>query len=331
MLFIKVCRGYNGFQIANSKNNGGEQMSDIIELEEVTKIYKTQEVVKNVSMRIKEGEIYGFLGPNGAGKTTIMKMILNLAKPSQGSIKVFGSHIQKDSFEYLKSIGSIVEYPIFYEKLSARKNLKLHCEYMGFYDDNRIDEVLNLVGLKGTEEKIVSEFSLGMKQRLGIARVMITKPKLLILDEPINGLDPMGIKQIRELLLNLKSSYGTTILISSHIITEIEHIADTIGVIDKGVLIKEVPMAKVRKDAIQYLEIQVDDVKKAATVLDQKFHSLNFKIISDEGIRIYEEIKQKEVSRELVLAGVAILSMGYKNNTLEDYFINTVVGGKRNA
>lgn len=305
-------------------------MSDIIILEDVTKSYKGTEVVKNVSMRVKQGEIYGFLGPNGAGKTTIMKMILNLAKPDMGNIRVCGEVIQKDSYEYLRNIGSIIEYPVFYEKLTAWKNLKLHCNYMGFYDKKRIREVLDMVDLKGIENKPVGEFSLGMKQRLGIARAMITNPKLLILDEPINGLDPIGIKQIRQLLVKLKASYGTAILISSHIIAEIEQLADTIGVIDKGILTKEVSMSEIQHDSLQYLEIEVNDIHRAATILDNAFDDLNFKIISDNRLRIYDTDLQAEISKELVMSGVGILNMIYKNDTLEDYFIHTIMGGQEN-
>lgn len=305
-------------------------MSDIIVLEDVTKSYKGTEVVKNVSMRVKQGEIYGFLGPNGAGKTTIMKMILNLAKPDMGNIRVCDEVIQKNSYEYLRNIGSIIEYPVFYEKLTAWKNLKLHCNYMGFYNKKRIREVMDMVDLKGVDNKPVGEFSLGMKQRLGIARAMITNPKILILDEPINGLDPIGIKQIRQLLMKLKSSYGTTILISSHIIAEIEQLADTIGVIDQGNLTKEVSMSEIHHDCMQYLEIEVNDIHRAATILDNTFDHLNFKIISENRLRIYDTDIQAEISKELVMAGVGILNMVYKNDTLEDYFIHTIMGGKEN-
>lgn len=303
-------------------------MPDIIVLEDITKTYAGIEVVKNVSMRVKKGEIYGFLGPNGAGKTTIMKMILNLTKPDMGNIRVFGEIIQKNSYEYLRNIGSIIEYPVFYERLTAWKNLKLHCDYIGFYNEKRIREVLDLVDLKGIENKPVKEFSLGMKQRLGIAKAMITNPKLLILDEPINGLDPIGIKQIRQLLENLKVSYGTTILVSSHIIAEIEQIADTIGVIDKGILTKEVSMSEIHHESLQYLEIEVNDIHKASTVLDNAYDHLNFKIIPENRLRIYDTDRQADISRELVMAGVGILNMVYKNDTLEDYFIHTIMGGK---
>ena len=303
-------------------------MDEIIKLREVTKIYNRNEVVSNVSMDIKRGQIYGFLGPNGAGKTTIMKMLLNLVKPTTGIIEVFGETLNTSSCYYLKRIGNIIEYPIFYDKFSVMENLRLHCEYMGFYDYKEIDEVLKLVHLDKTGSKPVAEFSLGMKQRLGIARALITKPELLILDEPINGLDPMGIKEMRELFLKIKKQYNTTILISSHIITEIEQIADVIGIINNGKIIKEVTMKDVRKENLQYIEIQVDDLKKAVTILDSKFRTNNFKVISDSGIRIYDEtISPKNLCRELVLSGVNVYGVTSKSDNLEDYFMNLINGG----
>jgi len=305
-------------------------MKNIIQLRNVSKAYKGKEVIRNVSMDIKEGQIYGFLGPNGAGKTTIMKMILNLVKPDTGSIQVLGEEIETDSYKYLKNIGSIIEYPIFYNHLTAYENLKLHCEYLGYYDYSKIQEMLDLVELQGVEEKSIDKFSLGMKQRLGIARAMLTNPELLVLDEPINGLDPVGIKQMRELLLKLKREYRTTILISSHIITEIEQIADIVGVINDGILINEVELAAIHKEAVQYINIQVDDLKKAMAVLDFEFKGINIKAISDDRIRIYnDEITKDQISRQLILSGVNIYEMAVASDSLEDYFLNIINGGNK--
>ena len=203
------------------------QMSYILRTYNLTKAFDTKEVVSNVNMSIKKGEIYVFLGPNGAGKTTVMKIITNLIKPTAGDIEIFGEKLTNTSYEILKRIGTIIEYPVFYEKLTGRENLELHCEYMGFHNKKVIDETLKLVNLGRIEGKKVKNFSLGMKQRLGIARAIITKPELLILDEPFNGLDPIGIKEQRELFKMLCEEYGITILISSHILSEIEQIADT--------------------------------------------------------------------------------------------------------
>ncbi|MNJ47038.1 putative ABC transporter ATP-binding protein YxlF [compost metagenome] len=183
-----------------------------------------------------------------------MKMILNLVKPSSGGIQVFDQLVLPTSVQYLKRIGSIIEYPVFYDRLSAEANLDFHCRYVGYHDKTAIKEALEIVGLHGVGDKRIHEFSLGMKQRLGIARAIVTRPEILILDEPINGLDPIGIKDMRELFLYLKEKYGTTILISSHIVSEIESVADTIGIIHQGKLLKEVKMEDIRRQHAGSLE-----------------------------------------------------------------------------
>jgi ABC-2 type transport system ATP-binding protein len=279
-------------------------------------------------MMVKKGEIYGFLGPNGAGKTTIMKMLTNLVKPTSGEIEIFGEKLINTSYELLKRMGSIIEYPVFYDRLTARENLELHCEYMGYYDKKAIDTVLDLVKLKNIENKIVKEFSLGMKQRLGIARAIITKPELLILDEPINGLDPVGIKELRDLFHMLCREYGITMLISSHILGEIEQIADTVGVISEGKLIKEVSMDEIRAENSEYIELTVNDVNKAVYVLEELLHFINYKVIDSSKIRIYDvNIPQGEISKTLILNGVLVEEINKKQHSLEDYFLTIINGG----
>lgn len=305
-------------------------MKNIIELNEISKSFKNQQVLNNLSMKVEKGSIYGFLGPNGSGKTTVMKIILNLLKTDAGVVKVEDEVIDEKSYEYLRNIGSIIEYPIFYEELSAVENLKLHCSYMGYYDKSRIKTVLDIVNLKGIGNKKVKEFSLGMKQRLGIARALITEPKILILDEPINGLDPMGIKEVRELLVRLNRELGTTILISSHIVSEIESIADTIGFIKAGSLIKEMKMSEIEKETLCYVELTVSDVHRAAAILDGKLHIKNFKIINDQQIRIYEDnINSKDINKQLILNDVEILDTRRKDKNLEAYFIEIMSGGEK--
>jgi ABC-2 type transport system ATP-binding protein len=279
-------------------------------------------------MMVKKGEIYGFLGPNGAGKTTIMKMLTNLVKPTSGEIEIFGEKLINTSYELLKRMGSIIEYPVFYDRLTARENLELHCEYMGYYDKKAIDTALDLVKLKNIENKIVKEFSLGMKQRLGIARAIITKPELLILDEPINGLDPVGIKELRDLFHMLCREYGITMLISSHILGEIEQIADTVGVISEGKLIKEVSMDEIRAENSEYIELTVNDVNKAVYVLEELLHFINYKVIDSSKIRIYDvNIPQGEISKTLILNGVLVEEINKKQHSLEDYFLTIINGG----
>ncbi|NMM65183.1 ATP-binding cassette domain-containing protein [Clostridium sp. P21] len=221
----------------------------IVETDKLRKVFDGVEVIKDCSMHIKQGTIYGFLGMNGAGKTTVFKMLSSLLSPTSGTAKVLGVDITSHSSEVLRNIGSIIEVPIFYEHLSAVENLRVHLGYMNKKNID-IDKTLEMVGLPSRDRKPVSTFSLGMRQRLGIARTIIHQPKLLILDEPLNGLDPMGIREMRELFLNLVRNEGMTILISSHILTDIEHIADNIGIIANGKIIDEVSMAKVKSQTL---------------------------------------------------------------------------------
>ena len=222
-------------------------MRNIVEIKEVFKIIDKEEVLSGINLQIAEGEIYGFLGPNGAGKTTLMKCMLSLSTITSGSIEIFGKNLQEHREEILSQVGSIIETPSFYENFTAKEILEIHAQYMGkTITESDLIRALRMVGLKNTTKK-VKEFSLGMRQRLGLARAFLTKPRLLILDEPINGLDPVGIQEIRNLLLSLSKEYGITILISSHILSEISQIADKIGVIKNGTMIEQVYM----KDLIQ--------------------------------------------------------------------------------
>ncbi len=303
-------------------------MTHILKTYNLTKAFNGKEVISNINMSIKKGEIYGFLGPNGAGKTTVMRMITNLLKPTSGEIEVLGEKLTDRSYEVLKRMGTIIEYPVFYDKLTARENLELHCEYMGYYDKKAIDNALKLVDLKGIDNKPVKEFSLGMKQRLGIARAITTKPEFLMLDEPINGLDPIGIKEFRGLFKMLSKEYGMTMLISTHILGEIEQIADTIGVINNGRLLDEVPMDTIRGKNTDYIEIVTTNCKKAVYVLENHLNISNFRVIENNIIRIYEDnISQSHISKTLILNDVLIESISRKNGSLEDYFMNLLNGG----
>ncbi|MEA1008257.1 bacitracin ABC transporter ATP-binding protein [Bacillus cereus] len=302
-------------------------MTYILKTNQLTKVFEGKEVISSVNMHVKRGEIYGFLGPNGAGKTTIMKMITNLIKPTSGDIEIFGEKLTDTSYEVLKRMGTIIEYPVFYEKLTAKENLELHCEYMGYYDKNAIDHALNLVKLHGIDNKKVKDFSLGMKQRLGIARAIMTKPELLILDEPINGLDPIGIKELRDLFKMLCKEYGITLLVSSHILGEMEQMADTIGVIQNGKLIKEVSMKSINGKQTEYIEITVLDVKRAAYILEDKLGIKNYKIMSGNMIRVYElKVTQQAISKALIMNDIEIESINKKHSSLEEYFLNVMDG-----
>ncbi|WP_298469154.1 ABC transporter ATP-binding protein [uncultured Psychrobacillus sp.] len=307
-------------------------MSYILKTNHLTKVFEGKEVVSSVNMNVQKGEIYGFLGPNGAGKTTVMKMITNLIKPTNGEIEIFGERLTDQSFEVLKRIGSIIEYPIFYDKLTARETLQLHCDYMGYYNQKEIEQVLDMVSLVNTGDKRVKEFSLGMKQRLGIARAIITKPELLILDEPINGLDPQGIKEMRDLFRMLSKEYGITIIVSSHILGEIEQLADTIGVINNGKLIQEISLAQLTRSQTDYIELVVQDIQKTSFLLSEKLLLVNFKLVDDHCIRIYDStLTPQMISKVLYEHDIEIEAISKKTSTLEEYFLKLVNGGVVNV
>lgn len=304
-------------------------MTYILTTNNLTKKVNGKAIISDLNMHIFQGEIYGFLGPNGAGKTTTMKMLINLWKPTSGEILLFGKKLMPNSYDVLKRMGSIIEFPTFYENLSAEENLKFHCEYMGYYSPKCVEQALSMLHLDGDKNKKVKEFSLGMKQRLGIARAILTKPELLILDEPTNGLDPAGMKQIRDLLTMLCQEYGITILISSHLLFEIESIAHTIGVINNGKMIKEISMKEIAEMGIEYIEITTTDIKKASYVITEKMNVQYFKIIENNRIRIYDnKVLSDEVSRVLTQNQVLIQELNIKSESLEDYFLKLTEEGK---
>ncbi|HWO78683.1 MAG TPA: ATP-binding cassette domain-containing protein [Bacillus sp. (in: firmicutes)] len=303
-------------------------MEYIVRTHHLTKRVKGKELVSDINLHIKKGEIYGFLGQNGAGKTTILRLLTTLIKPTAGEIEMFGKKLTENTKDLLKRVGSIIEYPIFYEHLTAKENMQLHCEYLGFYDEAAIDHALDLVHLKNIEGKPVKSFSLGMKQRLGIARAIITKPELIILDEPTNGLDPIGIKEIRDLFKMLNKQYGITLVISSHILGEIEQIADRIGVIKEGKLINDVSIADIHKQKTDYIELVTRHINQAVYVLEQELQITNFKIVDENRIRIYDfRLSPSEISKELILRGVDIEEIHKHSSSLEDYFYQQINGG----
>ncbi|MFM9279327.1 ATP-binding cassette domain-containing protein [Paenibacillus jiagnxiensis] len=307
-------------------------MRDMIRTRNLTKQFGGSTVISGVNMTVKEREIYGFLGSNGAGKTTVMRMLLNLIKPTEGEIELFGERLTVGATKPFKRIGHIIETPVFYENLTGQRNLELHCEYMGVHNPKMIQEALELVQLSSARNKPVHQYSLGMKQRLGIARAVSTKPELLILDEPINGLDPNGILEMRSLFKRLRDEYRITLLISSHILGEIEQIANTIGVINSGRLIEEISMEQIRGTQTEYVEIITPNVNRAAYVLEHVLNIRNFKVSGDKLLKIYDmKLSQSELSRQLITHEVPIEAINRRSRSLEEYFLETARGGEEHA
>ena len=297
-------------------------MPFILQTNRLSKKIGSKMLVTDVDIHIRKGEIYGFLGPNGAGKTTVMKMITNLWKPASGTIELFGERLTPKSYDVLKRMGSIIEFPVFYDHMTGRENLQLHCEYMGYYNTGSVENAMQMLNLTDAADQPVRNYSLGMKERLGIARAVMCKPELLILDEPTNGLDPTGMKQIRDLLKMLSSEYGITIMISSHILSEVESIADTVGIIHHGRMMKEIRMQDIEEMNLNYVEISVTDEKKAAYVLAEMLKLHNFKVFDNGKIRIYDHsVSTQQLTKTLALNDVEVMGIGKKAETLEDYFL----------
>ncbi|QED46758.1 ABC transporter ATP-binding protein [Cytobacillus dafuensis] len=303
-------------------------MNHVVKTTGLTKRVKGKNLVTDINLHIQKGEIYGFLGQNGAGKTTIMKMLTGITKPTSGEIELFGQMLNERSKTVLKRVGSIIEYPILFEHLTALENLKLHCEYLGYYDEKGMKHALDMVHLRGIEDKKVKEFSLGMKQRLGFARAIVVKPELIILDEPTNGLDPIGIKDIRDLIFMLNKEYGITFLLSSHILGEIEQVADRIGVIKDGRLLNEVALADIRNQQTDYIELLTTNAEKTVYLLEKELHISNMKIIQGNRIRIYDlSHTQNDISKLLIQNDIGLEEIQKHSSSLEDYFYKQINGG----
>lgn len=251
----------------------------LIETIGLTKQYGEQIAVQNVSLHLRPGRIYGLLGRNGAGKTTIMKMLLGLTKPTSGEVRLFGTPLHGNERALLPRVGSLIEAPGFYPNLTATENLALFADLRGVPRREAIKHVLTLVGLPYQDKKLTRDYSMGMKQRLGLAMALLHDPELLILDEPINGLDPIGIAEMRAFLLDLCHHQGKTILLSSHILSEIAQLADDVGIIDHGNLLEEETLAELERRNRRYIQIGVSDAPQAARLLETAMRTQNLSLI----------------------------------------------------
>ncbi len=297
----------------------------VLELKNVNKTYGKRKVIDNISLEVKEGEIYGFLGPNGSGKTTTIKMILRLISSDSGEIKVNGYDVKKQFEKAMECIGAIVENPDMYKYMSGIDNLKLHARIRNI-DEQRVNEVLEMVDLKDRKKEKVSKYSLGMKQRLGLALTLLHKPKVLILDEPTNGLDPAGIKKLRDILKEIAHKENVAVFVSSHILSEMQLMCDKVAVIDSGKIVKIEDMSD-ETNEIEVVDIRVEDIEKSIQTIKERFgieatkkeHSIEINI-STESL--------PEVVKELAMADVKIRAVIPKEHNLEDIFFDATKGGE---
>lgn len=300
----------------------------VIETKQLTKIYGDQMAVNAVNLHVKKGRIYGLLGRNGAGKTTIMKMILGLTQITSGEVDVFGQNIKGQEKRIYPRIGAIIETPGFYPNLTGTENLEIFAKLRGTAAPNAVENALKVVGLPYKDKKLFSKYSLGMKQRLGIANAILHDPELLILDEPTNGLDPIGIAEVRDFIKNLSVEHGKTILISSHILSEIALLADDIGIIDHGKLLEESSMEELERKNSKYILLHVSDVPKASLILERQFHLKDYSVQDEQMLRLYDtSLDMAAVNKALMMQDVAVISSQLCNDTLEDYF-KKITGGE---
>ncbi len=301
-------------------------MSDvIIDVKNLSKQYMKQKAVNNASFEIREGMICGLIGPNGAGKTTIMKILGGLVLPTEGSISVYGGSSDAELTKARSRMSFIIETPYAKEKMTARENLEKQRLQKGIPDKKRIDEVLEIVGLQNTGKKIVKKFSLGMRQRLGIANALLTKPEIMVLDEPVNGLDPEGIVEIRELLLKLNREEHITIIISSHILSELSLLCTDYVFIHHGEILQTVSAPDLKKICREYYHIHTDNDSLAAAVLQDKLGLTQIEVEKDGSIRLYEGLENiREISKTLYENGVVPVILNINEANLEQYYMNMV-------
>ena len=300
----------------------------VIETKGLTKQYGSQKSVSDLNLHVQQGRIYGLLGRNGAGKTTTMKMLLGLVQPTAGSVSIWGKPLRQNERKLLPRIGSLIESPGFYPNLTATENLRIFAALRGVPSRNAIQNALELVGLPYRDKKLFSQYSLGMKQRLAIALAVMHDPELLILDEPINGLDPIGIAEVRSFIRGLCDERGKTILISSHILSEIALLADDIGIIDHGVLLEEESLAELEARSSRYIRFTVSDAGQAARLLERGFQIGGFSILDDHRMQVYDfSIPVGQLVTAFVQNGLEVSEAAVMEESLEDYF-KRVTGGE---
>ena len=302
--------------------------SIVLEAQGITKKYRETLALDHVDLKLEKGKIYGFIGKNGAGKTTFLRLITGLAFPTEGSLSLFGKSGEKSLQEQRKRIGSLIETPALYPYMTAWQNMEVQRLQRGIPDKSVIDRTLKMVGLDNTGKKKVRNFSLGMRQRLGIAMALLNTPEFLVLDEPINGLDPAGMVEIRNLIKELNREYGMTILISSHLLEELHNTATDFIFIDSGRVLEKLTYEELNEKCKQHIEIKVKDTEKAVLVMEERLHTDNFKMLPDGTIQLYDYLDDIEsVAVAFSEAQVLVVGLAVTGDTLEEYFISKVGGG----
>ena len=304
-------------------------MDYVLTTNDLIKRYRKYVALDGLTMKVPKGSIYGLVGRNGAGKTTLMRVVCGLQEPSGGSYTIYGvGNTDRAIIKSRKRMGAVIEKPAIYLNMTARQNMQVQYSLLGLPSDDGIDELLSLVGLSDTGKKRARRFSLGMKQRLGIAVALAGSPDFLLLDEPINGLDPQGIVEIRELILKLNQERNITVLISSHILSELSLLATHYGFVDKGRIVREISAEELEKQVRKCMKVEVSDTKALARVLDKLGEE--YEIISEKEAKIFAKLPITQLTRLLMDEGCELISVTEADESLESYFID-LVGGASNA
>lgn len=303
--------------------------STVIELNNISKRYKKDLAVKNINIKIEKGSIYGLVGENGSGKSTILKILMGTIYPTEGDLELFGDREKNKINSHRMKIGSLIETPEFYPYMTGQENLEYYRIIQGIKEENIVDKTLRLVGLEKVRDKKYKDYSLGMKQRLGIGLAIMAEPEILVLDEPINGLDPKGIVEVRNIILELNREKATTIILSSHILGELSQVATDYGFINNGIILEEISARELENKCRKYLSIKTKDIEKATVVLERELKTLNYKVKNSNEIQVFDYIEESDrLIKTFIEHDIEIKSIAEKGVELEDYYLDLIGGGK---